>query len=90
MSFGDQVGENLVSISPYIVNAEVFEPLWIQEAGTWIRQNTPEDSVVMSSERPLLWYADRDWKIIPFEADLQSLINRILELNIKLMSVKKY
>ena len=38
---------------------------WRKEVGLWLKQNTPQDSIIMSNRPQEVFYADREFKLLP-------------------------
>jgi len=38
---------------------------WRKEVGLWLKQNTPEDAIIMSNRPQEVFYADREFRLLP-------------------------
>jgi hypothetical protein len=38
---------------------------WRKEIGLWLKQNTPQDAIIMSNRPQEVFYADREFRLLP-------------------------
>lgn len=50
----------------YAQFAYSFEPIEYKDAGLWLKDNTPQNSIVMSRKPEIAFYADRTWRVLPY------------------------